>query len=57
MTERGESGCRIDRISRIETARLHAQKRIEYGPIWPDVGVKLIEKRRIEGNLCQIDVA
>ena len=56
MTERGESGCRIDRISRIETARLHAQKRIEYGPIWPDTVNEPIEKEQRKGNLYQIDV-
>ncbi len=54
MIERGEAGCPVDRISRIEAARLQPQK--EYGPIWPEVAKEPPSKRRREGELFQIDV-
>jgi len=56
MAERGESGCRIDKISRISSARLSQFNRIEYGPIWPDTVNEPIEKEQRKGNLYQIDV-
>ncbi len=56
MVELGEGGCPIDRISRIEAARLTLQQRFEYGPIWPDVDREPSNKRIREGELHQIDV-
>lgn len=57
MNERGEAGCPIDKISRINGACLCPKvHHFEYGPIWPDKVDQPVEKRLGEGELYQIDV-